>query len=649
MRSRGRRTRPAAVKGRGWGLSEALLAVLMASALWSGTVATARAQGSSSSTSATADRKPLIYHRSRNFRIPFHVDATGPALKEVQLFVSEDSGYKWTPASRTTPDRPVFSFRSSHDGEYWFAVRTIDQKGRMYPAKDEPAEPNMKVVVDTTPPALVLEPNGRRGSMASVRWDVKDENLDLKTLVLEYQVAGGRDWRSLPIERRSLIGREDWDAGTAEPLKVRGSVADKAGNVADVVINLGEGTAAPPSSTVNEPPELAAPPISQISTGQTFAPQSPPVTAAPGPRVATDPFAGMDAPHAASESAAAPAPAPLAPAAIGSGAAALFANEPAAAPAVDPAAASAAAAANPAVPPELVSSPRFPLQYKVDDAGPEGPSKVELWVTKDGGRSWANKGEDADRSSPFLVDLGGEGTFGLRLVSRSATGLGDPPPGPGDPPEIMVEVDSTPPTVQILPVKLGSGQNLGKVAISWRASDVHLASKSATLSWRLDQPGAAWQPIAQGLDSNGEFVWNVPSTVPSRFHLRVDVVDEAGNRGYAETSEGAPVIVDRTRPRTKILGLDPSAARASARSRGRCIKHAPIDRVHLNRRAEQILDGVALGDQLRRGGVEPLSGVVVDRQAGDDLTTICRRRSGAGSCRSGRRECRSCRRRRRLR
>src|SRR5262249_5644285 len=58
----------------------------------------------------------------------------------------------------------------------------------------------------------------------------------------------------------------------------------------------------------------------------------------------------------------------------------------------------------------LVGSPQFPLQYEVDDAGPDGPNTVELWVTPDGGRTWSRRGEDPDRRSPFPVDLGGEGT-----------------------------------------------------------------------------------------------------------------------------------------------------------------------------------------------------------------------------------------------
>ena len=76
-----------------------------------------------------------------------------------------------------------------------------------------------------------------------MRWEVKDEHLDLKTLSLEYQADGARQWRKVPIRRPSLLGAETWDAGTADSLRVRASVADKAGNVAETQIVLPEGTA----------------------------------------------------------------------------------------------------------------------------------------------------------------------------------------------------------------------------------------------------------------------------------------------------------------------------------------------------------------------------------------------------------------------
>ena len=97
-----------------------------------------------------------------------------------------------------------------------------------------------------------------------MRWEIKDEHLDLKSLVLEYQVDGAREWRKVPIRRRSLMGAERWDAGTADSLRVRGTVADKAGNSAETEIVLPEGTAGAPDFAAADA-DSAAPPIEQIS------------------------------------------------------------------------------------------------------------------------------------------------------------------------------------------------------------------------------------------------------------------------------------------------------------------------------------------------------------------------------------------------
>ena len=107
--------------------------------------------------------------------------------------------------------------------------------------------------------------------------------------------------------------------------------------------------------------------------------------------------------------------------------------------------------------------------------------------------------------------------------------------------------------------QVGSGANSGKVAIAWRASDLHLPPKSVSLSWRPDQPGSGWQPLAEGLDNIGQYVWTVPATVPPRFHLKVEATDTVGHHGTAETTDMGAVTVDRSRPRSRIIGLDPNA------------------------------------------------------------------------------------------
>jgi hypothetical protein len=507
--------------------------------------------------SAPRATRPTIYHKSRSFRIPFNVDpADRPRLREVQLWVSDDSGFTWKTVSRTTPDRPSFTFRAARDAEYWFAVRTLDTTGKLYPGEDEQVEPSMKVVVDTKEPFLSLEPDGRRGSVASVRWEVRDEHLDLSTLVLKYQVEGARDWRQVPIRQRRLIGSESWDAGTAEPLKIRAEVADKADNKAETEITLPEGVPANPALSSNESEFSAPPPIARISSGPNF---PPPDDSAPG-QGGSDVFGSPPMANAGHPAGNAPEFDPDAFAGMGNGGASPAPGpnaEVAAAPAPAPAPGPAAAAGGGRT--LLVASPQFALQYAVDDAGPNGPAVVELWVTQDGGRTWIRRGEDPDRISPFVVDLGGEGTFGLALVARGASGLGDPPPAPGDPPQMWVEVDGTPPHVQLNPPQVGHGVHLGKVAITWRATDLHLGPQPVVISWRpADQPNARWQPITDRIENTGKFIWTVPPNVPPRFHIRIDVVDTVGNRGSAETTDMGPIVVDRARPRSRILGLDPN-------------------------------------------------------------------------------------------
>jgi hypothetical protein len=546
---------------------------------------------------------PRIFHKARNFRIPFNLNPeTQNRVKELHLLVSEDLGFHWRAISKTFPDHPTFTFRSSHDGEFWFAVQTQTTDGKVSPSLDSTIEANLKVVVDTFPPSLLLERDERRGSVASVRWEVKDENLNIKSLVLEYQVDGASTWRKVPISRaKQLIGGQRWDAGTAEALKVRASVSDRAGNVTEAFLDIPEGTSSPadlvsmspdfpdPSATAQMPGEGS----SEINAGPGFTPvtQGPALARGSGagpsrqgrgsgaragdsssralktasPSWDRDPVSGATARSQRNPTEQMPTDLFAADSGAGFAAGSGASGPRSAERAISPDASGQSGARNPGET-LLVSSPKFKLQYAVEDAGPSGPATVELWITQDGGRTWIRRGDDSDRVSPIEVDLGGEGTYGLCLVARSASGLGDQPPAPGDPPQTWVEVDSAPPVVQLQPAQIGTGANAGKVAISWRASDLHLPPRSVTLSWRPDQPGAQWQTIADGLENTSQFIWNVPAGVSERFHLKVESTDTVGHRGSAETTESGAITVDRSRPRSRIIGLDSNAQSGSGPS-----------------------------------------------------------------------------------
>lgn len=472
----------------------------------------------------------LLHHKARSFRIPITVEEqVRPRLREVRLYVSTDSGLAWEMSGRTTPDQPYFTFKARRDAEYWFAVRTVDTAGRPFPPDDRTIEPMLKVVVDTTPPTVVLEPRNRRGSLVSVRWEVKDEYLDLASMTLQYLVEGTNEWVVVKVRDPALIGAESWDAGTAARLTVRATIKDKAGNIGKAEVILPDGIANDPGSaaTVSHE-EFAPPPILPIASRSPAASSLHP----------DDDFAEPAAPGPPRRSVAD----------------SLYSER------------SNSAGATRTL---LVGSPRFPLQYEVEDAGPNGPALVELWVTQDGGRTWRRMPEDADRVSPYPVSLPGEGTYGLWLVVQGASNLGDPPPAPGDRPQLWVEVDSTPPAVRLDPPRVGLGQSAGKVLITWTATDPHLAPKPVVLSYRADAADSPWRPITGRIDNTGRYIWTVPPNTPPRMHLRIDVIDTLGNRGYAETTDTGPVIVDRARPKGRIIGLDPSARMMGTENRSR--------------------------------------------------------------------------------
>jgi hypothetical protein len=198
----------------------------------------------------------------------------------------------------------------------------------------------------------------------------------------------------------------------------------------------------------------------------------------------------------------------------------------------------------------------------VEDGSGATLSVVEMWVTADGGQNWQSLGTDPDRQSPFFVDLGGDGRYGLRIVVRSQNGLGDPRPTPGTPPQVDVIVDTTPPRVSLDSVALGAGDEAGALVLSWRTEEPHPADAPVVLSIRPDSPDAIWQQVTAPMPDVGRYSWPLSPNIPARFFVRLDVFDRLGNQSTVETTE--PVVLDIPRPRGRILGLDPSARIPSA-------------------------------------------------------------------------------------
>src|SRR5262249_16761769 len=127
------------------------------------------------------------------------------------------------------------------DGWFWYSVQIIDVDQRAYPARLDQLQVMMKVCVDTRPPAVSLRQLPSRGDGVSLEGVVRDENLGLKTLVLEFRADRGQ-WQMVNCEKVES-GQATWNPNGPGPFEVRMQVRDKAGNLGEDVrtVYLGAG------------------------------------------------------------------------------------------------------------------------------------------------------------------------------------------------------------------------------------------------------------------------------------------------------------------------------------------------------------------------------------------------------------------------
>src|SRR5262249_2784258 len=158
-----------------------------------------------------------------------------------------------------------FQFTAPADGLYWFAVRTIDQQGRAYPMRDADLRAGIKVIVDTVAPKVMLRALAVQGQTVGVEWDVRDDNLDLNTLRLEYLPAGPAQYLAVRVDPVAA-GQHYWTPMTPGPIEVRLRVNDAAGNLGEDKVIITPGGAFPPAG--GNPANNTAQPPAQQPPGQ---------------------------------------------------------------------------------------------------------------------------------------------------------------------------------------------------------------------------------------------------------------------------------------------------------------------------------------------------------------------------------------------
>ncbi len=456
----------------------------------------------------------VITTKEPYFAIPFRVDRIDNPTRqpvEVQLLVSSDHGARWQIFAKSPPTQQQFLFRANGDAEYWFAIRTVDRSGQVRPERI--TGPALRVLVDTKRPALKLTARRNRTGAVSLNWET-DKPIRSKSLSIKYRTSPDATWQAATPERSEVDDRASPRSGqvnfrptSAEAdIEVRAEVSDVAGNAANAEVQVkAERDLGPSFTNTSE------------SRGSVAIAINPPIG---------NQFPALEK---TSENA-----------------------EPSGLP--------------PGERPRMVNSRLFELEYDVDSIGPSGIGRVELWGTRDGGRTWRSYVVDQDKRSPILVSVDDDGIYGFRIVVTNGAGFGGKPPQSGDLPDLWVGVDITRPVARIISAEQGTDAEAGYLIITWQADDRMLAARPVSLSFSQNRNGP-WLPIAAGLDNNGRYAWPLDSRIGSQFYLRLEVRDEAGNVGVHQTP--APITIDQSRPTIRvrdIRAVGPSAARPGRRS-----------------------------------------------------------------------------------
>jgi hypothetical protein len=215
---------------------------------------------------------------------------------------------------------------------------------------------------------------------------------------------------------------------------------------------------------------------------------------------------------------------------------------------------------------QIVNRGQVKLGFDVTKFGPSGLGSVDVYMTTNEGSTWEKMPGEPLVSLPLspdgrgpvrgnvTVSMNKEGlVYGFYLVVKSRAGLGKPPPQAGDPPQVRVELDTTPPDAQLFAPQPASDRH-DTLTLTWKAVDRNLATNPVCLEWS-PSPNGPWTFIGDSqLPNTGRYSWVLPEKMPAQVYLRLTVRDTAGNVAVAQTKQ--PVLIDLYQPEVGNIAIE---------------------------------------------------------------------------------------------
>ncbi len=213
--------------------------------------------------------------KNRRFTIPFSLVSPDQVIVEVHLYVSTDGGQRWEEHRRADQRQSEFQFDAAQDGEYWFAVQTLNRNGQRVPARI--VQPEMIVVVDTVPPTIEARSSSDNVGRVIVEWRARDSQLATDSLTIRQRPTGAQDavpWADVPAKVTKTANGgllQDsyafWPESNELNLDIEVSIRDQAGNQATAQTSVQRTRTSPqfaamPENANRRPAAVADPPQS---------------------------------------------------------------------------------------------------------------------------------------------------------------------------------------------------------------------------------------------------------------------------------------------------------------------------------------------------------------------------------------------------
>ncbi len=492
------------------------------------------------------------YIRQKVFQIPYQLRSDSDPNQALNLYYSENRGQTWqlnqSVIPPPDPQSRRFNVSVRNDGEYWYAIRGSQTENR--PVINFGIQPELRVVIDTTPPRLQIETQ-RTNDTATIYWTLFDQYPAPESIKFSYRFRDGDNWQAIPINIQDIRVHSTGISGQFNIPLLRGI------NYLEI---QGEGSDRAQTPTLYRGPVSLDSPVDR----RTVVPnQNWPVagTASPGQEYVSGMLPKTTSNTGGAGTGGSTTTAPLPPDHPNSTWSPIRPTDAPVTPTPDPTLPDSYKKTTryPFYPPPtvdlstalIVNKPKFDLNYDIEAVGRSGVGSVELWYTRNQGKSWEILTRDPDTMSPVSVELPADGIFGLKLVVKNGAGIGDAAPLPGEPPQSWVILDRTAPTGELTNADIRVGTTVPQMRLRWKSDEQYPVNKPVSLHWAPNKDGP-WQLIADQLDATGEYLWTMPDAIPARIAIKMEILDRGDNCGVSICPE---IAADASRPRGFIRDI----------------------------------------------------------------------------------------------